>query len=150
MKKPNKLRRYARPEVALILLAFGFVIVGLIPSDSRYAIDIHLHDTYLVISRHHLYFMLSWPIAVVAFIYFVTRNFRQWKGLHYFHIVSILICCVDVLYPRQFFYASFNDHNSAMEKPALFVWAFLLGTLAFLVNLIAGFIRGKKSPEAVQ
>ncbi|WP_126249260.1 hypothetical protein [Chitinophaga rhizosphaerae] len=154
MKKPNIIRGFLRPEVILILLALGLATAALFPWDINNSIDIHLHDTYYVIAIPHMCMLLSVPFAFAAVIYFLTRNFRQWTVLKYLHLLSLgMIPVLLYLHSTDFqmsYYpsspeADFGRMKSANLLTLAVALIFVLGQVAFLVNIIAGFIRGKKS-----
>ncbi|MGE7773187.1 hypothetical protein ACQKLP_00600 [Chitinophaga sp. NPDC101104] len=157
MKKPNVFRRFLRPEVILILLALVLATAALFPLDTNQSIDIHLHDTYYVIAISHLCMLLAIPLAFTAVVYFLTRNFRQWAVLKYFHLLSfgmipVLLYFLSADFQMSYYRqeAGFDRFNSINMLTLAVVLIFVLGQVAFLVNLTAGFIRGKKSPAPVQ
>lgn len=152
MKKPNVFRRFLRPEVILIVLALGLATAALFPWDDNNSIDIHLHDTYYVIAISHICMLLAIPLAFAAIVYFLTRNFRQWAVLKYFHLLSFGMIPVLLYFLSTDFQISyyrqddvFNRFNSVKMLSLATVLIFVLGQVAFLVNLIAGFVRGKKT-----
>lgn len=145
MKKPHLFRRLLRPEVILSLLVIIFMIAAAFPSKVSDAIDIHLHDTYFLISRQLIYILLAGSFGYTAYIYFITRNFRQWHALQIFHILCI---CGFYFLPNTD-YNSWASYQSPWRVDYKF-WLFLLGNLAFLINLTAGFIRGKKTVTPAQ
>ncbi len=89
-------------------------------------------------------------LLVFAFAYWKTRNYRQYACLQYFHILSffaipamLIIQLPDIPYPgNPAVFGMTPDERTWM-------WVLgsvaVLGQLAFLYNLIAGFRRGRKT-----
>lgn len=146
MNRSSIVNTFLRPEVVLILIAFAYAIATLVPYSPDTAIDIHLHDTYFIIARGHIYLMMAFLIALVAVIYFLTRRFRQWPLLQYFHIACIVIFQFSLSLDRYYLVNEILNEGGR----AFYAVVFFIGNLAFLINLVAGFIRGKKSPPSVQ
>jgi len=144
MKKPNVFRRFLRPEVILILLAAVYAAAALFPSDPQDAFEFHLHDTYYVIARPHMYLFMAGSIALTAIVYFLTRNFRQWTILQYVYIICIVAFQIIHFLPIKLD-RTWEDTVYYERLWGTMYLLFLLGNLVFLVNLIAGFIRGKKT-----
>lgn len=101
------------------------------------------------------------PLLILAFaaVYRLTRGYRQWKWLQYFHVISL------ALVPFMFYigaplwgnthveYSLSEEGRQQVTRYHQFVEVIfapvlvfiLIGQLSFFVNIIAGFIRGKKS-----
>lgn len=146
MIKSSFLKTLLRPETTLILIALAYATAMLVPYSPDTAIDIHLHDTYYIIARGHIYLLMAFLIALVAVIYFLTRRFRQWPFLQYFHIACIVIFQLSLSINRFYLVNEMLDERGT----AFSAIVFFIGNVAFLVNLTAGFIRGKKSPTPIQ
>lgn len=150
-------RKLLRPEALLLLLAVFFYIRQLTAGKEGY--DIHFHDTYYVVQWPWWFAPMPILLLLVALIYRQTRNHRQFEFLRYFHVLSFLSVPVltyllspasgtELLEPRLA--PSFvRDKLPYLLLLVAGLWL-LLGQLAFLVNLSAGFIRGKKSTGPVQ
>jgi hypothetical protein len=130
---------------AILLLVFSFFTWG-------QSIDIHLHDTYFVIST--IFFI--WALGIVFFlvwtIYKLTSKVLWKRFLTWFHVlVTIFILIVlltanfwhDKLIPpinRDF--VSFETFQADTEREAKvilpLVIVFVAGQLAFVVNIIGG------------
>lgn len=161
MKNPFSFRWFIRPEGLLVLLAAFWIWLYLMiahwgyDTSIFYALQIEWPES-----------TAYWPLAPLVFagVYHLTRRFRQWKVLQYFHTASLMFIPVllylwgPLMTNIQYEFHSFP--NAAMQQewergtknyvafvewltwPAgIFIYA---GQLAFAVNLIAGFIRGKK------
>ncbi|MGX5818143.1 hypothetical protein ACWKWU_08105 [Chitinophaga lutea] len=153
------------PTAAMFAIITAFCVVALAGFSGP--IDLHLHDTYFVIDNYGtLLALLFGPVFLIeALLYYFTRKFRQWRWLQSVHIacttVALALLVVISLYAPQWLgkvqearqYADYNSWNAAREAQypvqlavtAAFMFGlFFLGQLAFVVNLIAGFIRGRR------
>jgi heme/copper-type cytochrome/quinol oxidase subunit 1 len=148
-------RTLSHPALLLALLLIPLILWGVIIGD---AVDIYLHDTYFVIGRYFLTGWLGTFIAVEAFIYLLTSAFRQWKALHRTHIYTMVLVTAGVFFLLAYGginggarYYDYSTVYGTLNSPwvsivsLITVLAFLTGQLAFLINIIAGFIRGKKA-----
>lgn len=155
MTNPPFWKKLLRPEGLLVLLAafWGCMYVA-ITYFSDFSLFWHLQ----------IYWpepTLTWPLLLLAFAaaYYLTRGFRQWKILQYIHVVSLATIPVMLYWWAPHWGAAYAGYQFTAESegPATLWLAIaakmfvplmmfnLLGQLAFLVNLIAGFVRGKKS-----
>lgn len=140
-------------QLFLLLLPLTFWVVT-----QNELLDLHLYDTYYVMAPFLLVALMVIVILAEAGIYFATRKYRQWRGLHYFHLLSFTIFIIAL------FFTLYRGNGVSMryyeagnpEKAYLIEWVaiglsvtfliFALGQLAFVINVIAGFFRGKKAP----
>ncbi|WP_341842118.1 hypothetical protein [Chitinophaga caseinilytica] len=110
--------------------------------------------------------MIFWPPVPLAFagVYHFTRNYRQWPLLSYIHVASLFAIPVLVYCWMPWFsailyeFTGFPNQNvkEEWERQVLrysqfidiatipFVFFIIAGQIIFIVNFIAGFIRGKK------
>ncbi|WP_298714182.1 hypothetical protein [uncultured Chitinophaga sp.] len=140
------------PGGTTALLAFFWLIV--------YIINTSRGNDYLGIWPEPT---IYWPLILVAIalIYAFTSGFRQWRTLHYMHVASLVMLPVLLFSwasaygntPEETYYfvnetarRQWEDRQRVINvllKPAsIFIFAAQIG---FVVNIIAGFIRGKKS-----
>ena len=149
-------RKLSHPALFLALLLIPIVVWGVIIGD---AVDIHLYDTYFVIGRYFLTGWLGVFIAAEALIYLLTGAFRQSKALHRTHIYAMVVVTAGVFFllaygginggARYYDYSTIygtTDSRWVSMVGFITVLAFLTGQLAFMINIIAGFVRGKKAP----
>lgn len=140
----------------IIPLAFWFVAYG-------GTVELHVYDTYFIIGPLHLVLPLSCLVLVEAGIYFLTRRFRQLPALQNLHVAGFAIFMLGLFI--FFYYNTYggiagparyylengdpdvsNDVNAVAIAAFVALLAFAISHLAFLFNLVAGFIRGKKTP----
>ncbi len=106
---------------------------------------------------------LYWPAVLyaIALIYQFTKGFRQWRILHYLHMVSLLLFPIVIFnwalawgnMPEETYYYIDGDNSQTGEtfrmiKESLILPAaifILVAQVGFIVNIVAGFIRGKKA-----
>ncbi|WP_423736969.1 hypothetical protein [Chitinophaga caseinilytica] len=152
MKNPFSFRWFIRPEGLITLMIVFWLIV--------YAMNFALGYDYFGIWPEPT---LLWPLALFVFavMYYFTREFRQWKGLHYFHVASLIIFPVlmfqwaatvgnmpeeSYIFPDLASRHRWEAYQAMVDvlilPAAIFVFG---GQVAFIVNIIAGFIRGKKT-----
>lgn len=145
-----------QPKGILLVLSLLVILLGLL--FARTIVDIHVHDTMFVIDYLSIGLFLGGFFLFQTLIYFLTDNFRQWRSVQYSHVISIgLIMIVGIsglVYAPHFTPRTqpvpYVDHSwfgglSSLEIVfSLLFLFFLLGQLLFIVNLIAGFLRGKK------
>jgi heme/copper-type cytochrome/quinol oxidase subunit 1 len=136
----------------IILLVNYFVYRGA-------TMDIHLHDTYFVVDSSIITLLLSCFLALETLLYFITSSYRQFCLLQYLHIATILLfwvaCLVFHFMPAATapaapaHYYNLSAYETSMQMPHLVITIALLllitGQLLFAFNLLAGFIRGKKT-----
>lgn len=125
--------------------------------------DILLYDTYYIIAPRYLSLLLLSFLPAEAVIHFLTRRFRQWRWLQYVHVYGVLIFVVTALVLFSSFFISAPDggnnvyaryYNSGASSGSwapllillLAILALVLAHIAFVINLVAGFIRGQKAP----
>lgn len=136
-----------QPRGLLLAISLLISIFGLLTGYST--IDFHLHDTYFVVSTFHIGVLVSIFFLLQATIYFLTDNYRQWCSIQYFHVLSttlIVLAAIGSYFysPKSFRYADFSRSHSWPPLDTVLAAIFLLGQILFVVNLIAGFIPGKK------
>lgn len=161
MKASRYRRWWLRPEGLLILLACCWFLLYVLIAHVGFDVSI-----FIFLTIHWPEPTIYWPLVLFAFagIYFLTRNYRQWKSLQYFHVASLFAVPV-VLYLWAPLLGNTAEHygfpNDAMRQDwvqetsryTAFVNSVIVpgggvlifaGLIAFIINVIAGFIRGKK------
>lgn len=147
----------SRPDILLLVIALLIVAAGAIPPANA-AIDIHLHDTYFVITIFYIAIVYAILLITEAGLYTATSWFRQWRWLQIFHIISLvlpvplLIASLNIHYdpPSGMPLTYFEYDNYFLSQPLtratiVVVLIFLAGQIGFVINIIAGFFRGRKS-----
>lgn len=145
-----------RPYIVLLLLAAATAIPALCFFWVRNPVIVFPGWHTYIIPKRELLLTMTGFFSILALVYFLTRHYRQSTFWQFFHIGSLLppviffspfsIPEVSPYPPVQFLPTSFLP---TIEGSILILYC-LLGQLAFVINLIAGFIRGKKSPKPEQ
>jgi hypothetical protein len=129
------MRFITEPKHILLALSLLLILIGFLAG----------------VSRLSVFEELLANIGIGAFvlletaIYFVTDDHRQWRSIQYFHVISTVVLTLSVVgwtLVTGFSSYGFFDFNETIFY--LFLSLFFLGQLLFIVNLISGFIRGKK------
>ncbi len=146
---------FSRPDILLLLMA-GLMAAAGAMTDADTAIDLHFHHTYYIVSIFHLAIVYAVLLVAEAGLYTATSRFRQWRWMQVFHVASLLISPLLLVVSSGVFterrYFDYSSQSSfLLQRPFLVWWhvagilIFLAGHLAFLVNIVAGFFRGRKS-----
>jgi cytochrome c oxidase subunit I len=136
----------------LVLVLSSFFILK-----QNNSVDIHLHDTYYVIARHHIF----WLLAIFAFfvwtLYLLSNKILYSKLLAWIHVIitmlTLFLFILTLFFsdsftnptPRRFYdFSSWNSLNSDMGFTkaigiTIFVWLF--GQFVFVINVIAGLFK---------
>ena len=131
-----------------ILIIASFFVFG-------QSIDIHLHDTYFVVAVNHL----AWALAILLFlvwgIYKLTDRFLWTNTLTWTHVlltilVLILLAIISfwkdkILPPINSNTVSYQDIIDEQKRKGFITYlitiAFIVGQIAYLVNLVIGLIK---------
>lgn len=144
---------------AIALILFGIVIQLYVANT---ALDLHLHDTYLIIPHFHMILFISFFFGTYASIYYVfPKVFRRYMnealGLIHFIITflgTIIIfipvrCERFAVMPRRYYdysalesFKAFSQLNYFISIVVLIVF---LGQILFVWNFIASIFIGKRS-----
>ena len=121
-------------------------------------LDIHLHDTYYVISANYFF----WTFALIFFvgwaIYKLTNRFLLTKYLTWVHIILTLIVLAilmtitlwhDLIIPpiknEAVSFATLTKESRLQTIIALSITTiFIAGQIAYIINLLGGLIKRKR------
>lgn len=136
-----------QPKGILLIISLLTIVFGMLTAGS--SVDFHIHDTYFVVSNLHTGVFLGVFFLLQATIYFLTDNYRQWRSIQYFHVLGIALIIPAIfsfrLYTsRPYHYASYDQFSTISMLGVILAVLFLLGQILFIINMLAGFIRGKK------
>lgn len=138
-----------QPYNIFILAALLLFIISFFPGGG--VIDIHLHDTMVVISMTHFFWALSIVLLLVWMIYLFTNNILLTKYLTWIHIIATLIVLIVLISamlsedePRHENITWKTIENDLRKEEIIiqtFSILFLIGQIAFIINLLGGFCR---------
>ena len=113
------------------------------------AIDIQLHDTYLVIATWHIGVLQAVLLAVFGLVYWLLRNRKLMPWATVIHVLVTVILAVWLLgnpipSARHYFSGPASSGILMMDKFILVMAAWGLAQLLFLVNVVVGLVRGRR------
>lgn len=144
------MKRFTRPDIQLC-------IICLLALTGGYYLEYLSQDSYLYNSNPATGVCIF--ILAEAFVYTLTTRFRQWKSLQYLHIASIIAGLwilaglahysnFDSRMPEISVYPAAAEYIRLVDILArLLVIVTLSGQGIFVINVAAGFIRGR-NPNA--
>ncbi|MFT3679383.1 MAG: hypothetical protein QM791_03870 [Ferruginibacter sp.] len=140
------------PLIIIILLVISFFL-------SDQILDIHVHDTYLIISMTHLFWVITILLLIPWILYLSTKHLLFSKTLTWIHIVlavaSSLLLAIVSFYannyyyglagmPRRYYdYNSWDQFNNLTKTAGLFIMATVTGLVIYIINLSTGLIKNK-------
>ena len=123
-------------------------------------VDIHLHDTYIVIAQAHVMWLFTSMVWLLWLLYLLTRKLLYSQSLTWVHVIITLVTVVLLVFPLYFGSSMFeapvrreNDHSnwSAFEEYSrnikIFSYciaALIFGQVTFAINLVAGLFKRVK------
>jgi len=155
------LKRNQTPIHFLILWIAGFLflVLAFIPQLGDAAIDLQLHDTYLVIATSQIFIAFSILFFLLGLIYYFCRKHQLVKWLSHLHVfisVSyILILSFINFYqikntpPRNYSFEEYTTTYISFDK-VIFIGAlvFFIAQIIFICNVVFSIIRNRKNAIA--
>ncbi|MGJ7031162.1 hypothetical protein [Niabella hirudinis] len=140
------------PYVLLLVTAIVLFIAGLFTS-TKTTIDIHLHDTMLVVAQAHILGFAAFFLFLLWLIYMATHRILFSNKLTWFHILATLVLLVFVLWygyrhlngllvsPRRYTEEPASFFSDANAVLVCSIAALIVVQLAFIINLLTGWYR---------
>jgi heme/copper-type cytochrome/quinol oxidase subunit 1 len=145
-----------RPAIVLLLAAvLLFIFSFIIPNGT---IDVHLHDTYIIIGYPQIFWVLAIFLLLVWLIYILCNRVLFSIYLSWIHIIATILCIGLLL----FFFFKEDYHQVGMPRRYVdftasadvqYNWAWYCSTLLLLllctpfillVNIVLGLFKKKK------
>jgi len=138
---------------ALILFLASFLL-------PEAPMDIHLHDTYYVITIQFIFWILSLISLLVWVIYKLTARFLFSNFLTWLHILVTLLSVIvfiallftaSNLYsptPRKYYdysnWDSMNDLNTYSRNLTILLFILVAAQVLYVINFLGGLVKRKK------
>lgn len=121
------------------------------------SVDIHLHDTYLVIAHTHVF----WMLAIIAFFvwtfYLLTNKVLYSKALVWTHVIitflTLLLFALTLFFgdsfrnptPERYYdygnWNSFGKSTAFTKAIGISLFVLLFAQIIFVINFITGIIK---------
>jgi cytochrome c oxidase subunit I len=149
--------KFLRPHIIFVITGCILVVIGILSHNKT--TDIHLHDTYFVISQAIVFFTLAGLVFIYAviYLYFFTIRILLSRILTVLHLFGVIVSLyillfyqpdhADISVPRR--YIDMNAWQKFNWFIVLGVTLFLIANLCFIVNLIGGILRQLKENRKV-
>jgi hypothetical protein len=134
---------------SILIMALGLVLLSfLVPLQT---IDLHFHDTYLVMSPLYFYLPIAVLLIVIWLFHYWTAKMVWSNTLSWLHIVltlvtMVVICILPFSINLLDTSIPWNDFASFSEKQYFFgisILAFIIAQLVFAINLVVGLVKKK-------
>ena len=130
---------------SLILFMLGFLV-------GRETVDINLHDTYYVLTRNHLFWLISILLVLFFLIYLLFDKAKINFG-HLFskvHIFGTLISVLGLLFPYSLIFskAKFPLYDYSLYinlSMTISILVFLMFQILFIIVIFVSIIKKMKS-----
>ena len=153
------MRIKSRPYNLLLLAGIVFVLSSLFTFNQNSTVDIYLHDTYYIIGRTYILWLLTFLTLFIWALYIMTNKFLLSKALTWVHVI-ITILTLLLLIGTLFFgynftklttrrymdysnWKSFDAYAKYSKAIAVIVIALFLGQVVYVVNFIGGLFKGR-------
>lgn len=153
MRTNLKIRLIDQPYFLFLLTGFFLIITTFFLSGQ--SVDFHLRDTYFVVSVSYFIWALAGLFFIAWAIYVLTEKFLWTKTLTWTHVLITIIILVllltigfwhdKILPPIKRDSLSYQNIIEDQKREAVIAYpivtVFILGQIAYFVNLIGGLIK---------
>jgi len=149
----------SKPYELLGLCAILVFAISLLPTSN--AVDFNSHDTYLVISMHHVYWLIAAIFLFIWLLYFCFSSVLLSKKLTWANVILTIFPVMILLValfartsldgvPRRYYsFTEFQNMKPWYKKEVLYsgiLATIVVGQLIFIVNLLGGIIKRISKP----
>ena len=142
------------PYNLFLLTAFVLIVVSFI-IDPNKTVDIHLHDTYLVIAQTHFLWLFAFILWILWILYHITHKIFYSKRLTWMHIIITLLPMLFLLLlldtsnngrPRNYLDLSswttyYSYQQQTMRWLTYSVLVLISAQIIFIINLVLGIAK---------
>ncbi len=143
-------------HVFLFVTSVMLILIGFFQPDKT--VDIHIHDTYFVISNPHYYFGMGLLLLLITVIVFLTKSVAWKSSLMWLHTVAtavifLFLALIPIIFsaglagePRRYYDLSgspllWNRHENLSNCLQLGLLLLLIAQLLFVINICIGLIK---------
>jgi drug/metabolite transporter (DMT)-like permease len=147
----------------LFLFAGLFFLMASFLVSEKLTMDVHLHDTYFVLTYSVVFLCFAFLAIVIWAFYQLTNRLRYSKKLTWAHVmltIAAVLMFIGVIFwsndstaPKQYFDISsfelFHWYRGSILCGAIAVFIFVVGQLLWLVNIIRGTMKRAASANMI-
>ena len=146
-----------KPYNLLLLTGLILVLTSFFVLKQNNSVDIHIHDTYFVIARTHVFWFLAILALFVWTLYLLTNKILYSKALTWIHVIITILTLLLFAFTlsfgdsfmnstprRNYDYSDWNsfDNTTGFTKAiAISIFVLLYGQVIYVINFIAGLIK---------
>ncbi len=147
-----------RPYNLLLLTAVLILIASFFAFDQTF--DIHLHDTYFIITTTHSFWVIIILLLIFWTLYLLTKRFLFSKVLTWLNVVILVATSVFLVVisfysnsyynglagmPRRYYdynsWDTFILYNNMTKGVLVTILLLILGQIIFIVNIVIGLFK---------
>lgn len=155
--KMNNLPFKQKPYQLLLLSSIAFLLASVFVLRQNDPVDIHVHDTYYVMAKRHIFWFLAIISLLVWTLYLLVNKILYSHALTWIHVITTILTIA--LFTVMLFFG--GSLNSAGSRPyqdygnwnswqvyepyaktiATVIGILLIGQVLLVINIIAGLFK---------
>jgi cytochrome c oxidase subunit 1 len=139
-----------QPHILFLISVPIFILFGILSGND--VLDINVHDTYYVIAYNQLANLSAFIFGILGIVYWILlkSRIRLFKGLNFTHILltfgSLLFAYIYSLISfSESEFPLFDETSKVLVIQTIALILVTLGQLIFLINVIIGLFRKRKT-----
>jgi len=135
-----------KPYALFLFASLLFFLIGFLKSEETF--DINVHDTYLVIAQHYLYWLFSLLLFFLFMIYFALEKtkFNWLNRLELIHVYGTLLFSIGMFFPYELVFKSpdfslFDDYQRSNTYRSFFAVLLLIAQFLLIINIFVTIIK---------